>query len=299
MHYGSACPNSPRSNIFETRWNPGLKHKIDKVAIHDKKRLFRGIDAKEFSRALIGATLERSEARGKQMLFIAKKPGAKVAAWMGIHLGMTGELRAEKPDYSPAKHDHLVLFQKKHALVFEDARMFGRVLFAEGEDEPEWWATLPPDLLSAAFTIQELEKFLKRRARAPIKAVLLMQERFPGIGNWMADEISLARRHPSEPTRRLHQRGKSEGALALHPLGLPRGDADHRQEVGATCPTRGSSTIAGKRAVRVRAPASSSSTPPSAAARRVGRRRGRSSDKLRTQNVELGTAEFGTTRSNF
>ncbi|HEY0943973.1 MAG TPA: hypothetical protein VGD81_01860, partial [Opitutaceae bacterium] len=26
-------------------------------------------------------------------------------------------------------------------------------------------------------------------ARAPIKAVLLMQERFPGVGNWMADEI--------------------------------------------------------------------------------------------------------------
>jgi formamidopyrimidine-DNA glycosylase len=30
---------------------------------------------------------------------------------------------------------------------------------------------------------------LQRRARAPLKAVLLMQEYFPGIGNWMADEI--------------------------------------------------------------------------------------------------------------
>ena len=50
-------------------------------------------------------------------------------------------------------------------------------------------AKLPPDLLSDAFTVKELEIFLKRRARAPMKAVLLMQERFPGIGNWMADEI--------------------------------------------------------------------------------------------------------------
>jgi formamidopyrimidine-DNA glycosylase len=31
--------------------------------------------------------------------------------------------------------------------------------------------------------------FLRRHARAPIKAVLLLQSGFPGIGNWMADEI--------------------------------------------------------------------------------------------------------------
>ena len=36
---------------------------------------------------------------------------------------------------------------------------------------------------------EKVADFLQRRARAPIKAVLLMQERFPGIGNWMADEI--------------------------------------------------------------------------------------------------------------
>jgi formamidopyrimidine-DNA glycosylase len=42
--------------------------------------------------------------------------------------------------------------------------------------------------------------FLRRRARAPIKGVLLMQERFPGIGNWMADEILWrAAIHPKRP----------------------------------------------------------------------------------------------------
>jgi formamidopyrimidine-DNA glycosylase len=193
-------PELAEVEYIRTRWNPGLKHRIEKVALHETKRIFRGIDAKEFVRALTDATLERSEARGKQMLFVAKRPGVKTRAWLGLHLGMTGELRVEKPDFSPAKHDHLVFFQDQRALVFEDPRMFGRVLFAEGEDEPKWWAKLPPDLLSAAFTVPELQKFLKRRARAPIKAVLLMQERFPGIGNWMADEILWrAGIHPAQP----------------------------------------------------------------------------------------------------
>ena len=36
--------------------------------------------------------------------------------------------------------------------------------------------------------------------RAPLKAVLLQQERFPGIGNWMADEVLWrAGLHPARP----------------------------------------------------------------------------------------------------
>ena len=30
---------------------------------------------------------------------------------------------------------------------------------------------------------------MKRRAKLAVKAALLLQERFPGVGNWMADEI--------------------------------------------------------------------------------------------------------------
>ena len=111
-------------------------------------------------KALTGATLEHSESRGKQMLFVAKKGAGKSRSWIGVHLGMTGELRLEKPEYAAAKHDHLVLRQAKQALVFEDPRMFGRILYDEGVDAPKWWAKLPPDLLSAAFTLKELEVFL-------------------------------------------------------------------------------------------------------------------------------------------
>ena len=49
-----------------------------------------------------------------------------------------------------------------------------------------------------------MSEFLRRHGRAPIKAVLLAQEGFPGIGNWMADEILWrAALHPATPAGHL------------------------------------------------------------------------------------------------
>jgi formamidopyrimidine-DNA glycosylase len=42
---------------------------------------------------------------------------------------------------------------------------------------------------NSGFTKAALAAFLKRRARSPLKAVVLDQEMFPGVGNWMADEV--------------------------------------------------------------------------------------------------------------
>jgi formamidopyrimidine-DNA glycosylase len=73
--------------------------------------------------------------------------------------------------------------------VFNDPRMFGRIEFHVGKEPPHWWSKIAPAILSRQFTVPAVADFLKRRRRAPIKAVLLMQEQFPGVGNWMADEI--------------------------------------------------------------------------------------------------------------
>jgi formamidopyrimidine-DNA glycosylase len=258
-------PELAEVDYFRKQWNPGLKERIDAVAIHAKKRIFRGIETAKMIRALTGATLERSESRGKQMLFVAVKRGAKSHAWLGIHLGMTGKLRVEKPDFSPTKHDHLVLRQAKRSLIFQDARLFGRVLFAEGADAPKWWAKLPPDLLSAKFTLKNLEIFLKRRARAPIKAVLLMQERFPGIGNWMADEILWrAAIHPKQAAgsldalraKALYREIRWVCREAMRIIGKKWDDPpdswlfNHRWQKGGTCPRTGAklqhATIGGR-----------------------------------------------------
>lgn len=176
-------PELAEVEYFRKQWDPGLGKIVQRVAWHPKARIFRGIDPVAFEKSLTGAKLRSSVAHGKQMLFRFDR------ASLGIHLGMTGKMQMAPPDFSPGKHDHLVLLQKQRALVFSDFRLFGRVLFHEGAEEPAWWTERPPDILSPEFTKSAVAAFLARRKGVPIKAALLMQEQFPGIGNWMADEI--------------------------------------------------------------------------------------------------------------
>ncbi len=177
-------PELAEVEFFRRRWQEAAPGKIARVAAHGRARVLRGVPPGALGRALIGQRLRSSEAAAKQMLF---RFGSR--AWLGVHLGMSGELRVEPADYAPGRHDHLVLFTARRALVYSDPRMFGRIRLHLGPEPPAWWTRIAPPVLSAAFTPEAVAAFLARRARAPIKAVLLMQERFPGIGNWMADEV--------------------------------------------------------------------------------------------------------------
>jgi formamidopyrimidine-DNA glycosylase len=179
-------PELAEVEFFRKRWAlAATGKKITAVSLHETARIFRGVDTAALQRALAGATLLSSEAAAKQMLFRFTRD-----AWLGIHLGMSGDLLVEPAaGYAPRKHDHLVLRTRENALVFSDPRMFGRVLFHRGKNPPAWWTKIATPILSKAFTVAVVAAFLRRRSRAPIKAVLLMQERFPGVGNWMADEI--------------------------------------------------------------------------------------------------------------
>jgi formamidopyrimidine-DNA glycosylase len=177
-------PELAEVEFFRKRWSAGHGARVLAVRLHEGKKIFRGTSTAALKRKLTGARLIGSETAAKQMLFRFSGDN-----WLGIHLGMSGELRVEPPGYVPTKHDHFVLVQKKRQLVFNDPRMFGRVLFATGPRPPAWWTRIAPAILSKQFTFEAVAAFLRRRGRAPIKAVLLMQERFPGIGNWMADEI--------------------------------------------------------------------------------------------------------------
>lgn len=176
-------PELAEVEYYRKKWDPGLGRKIGAVQLHAQKRIFRGSDTSALRRGLTNARLTSSSAHGKQMLF--RFSGGN---WLGIHLGMSGTLRTEAARFRPEKHDHLVLQQAKHALVFRDPRQFGRVRFHHGKEEPDWWGKTPA-IAAKEFNAKYLADFLKRHARAPIKAVILRQDGFPGIGNWMADEI--------------------------------------------------------------------------------------------------------------
>ncbi len=246
-------PELAEVDYFRKRWNPGLGHKIEHVLLHAKAGIFKTSDPALLVRHLTGATLLSSEAAAKQMLFRASGD-----VWLGIHLGMTGELSVQPADYTPQKRDHFVLVQEKHSLVFADFRMFGRVQFHVSPTAPDWWTNIAPAVLSAEFTLGAVTAFLRRRARTPIKAVLLMQERFPGIGNWMADEILWrAALHPkrlagsltSAEIKSLHRETRWVADHALKIIGAAKTPElvdppstwlfRHRWENGGKCPKTG------------------------------------------------------------
>jgi formamidopyrimidine-DNA glycosylase len=250
-------PELAEVEFYRRRWSAGRGAKVTRVHLHPRARVFRGGEPARIAAALHGATLLGSASAAKQMLF--RFVGGH---WLGVHLGMSGELRVEPPDFHPGRHDHLVLFQPRRALVFTDPRMFGRIRLDTGVAPPAWWTEIAPPILSAAFTVDAVSRFLDRRQRAPIKAVLLMQERFPGVGNWMADEILWrAAIHPRTPAgslspaqrRRLRRECRTVCRLALEKIAgrggrLPR-DLNvniprtwlfwHRWEPGGICPRTG------------------------------------------------------------
>ena len=106
-------PELAEVEFLRRRWDVGVGQNILDVALHSEKRIFRGNDLAALRRVLPGAKLIGSEARGKQMLFRFNRD-----AWLGVHLGMTGELRHEPRDFPPGRHDHLVLRQARQALVY-------------------------------------------------------------------------------------------------------------------------------------------------------------------------------------
>jgi formamidopyrimidine-DNA glycosylase len=242
-------PELAEVEYYRKRWDPALNQKIERVVLRAGSRLLRGVDTESLTQRLTGATFLSSEAAAKQMLFRFSGD-----AWLGIHLGMTGELKLPAPEYLPEKHAHLVLYTAKHALVFLDFRQFGRIQFHVGKEAPEWWAFIAPAIASSAFSIDAVTEFLQRRKKAPIKAVLLMQERFPGIGNWMADEILWrAEIHPkraagsltTDEVKALHRETKWVAREALRLVGndleaLPKTWLfSHRWEDGGRCPKTG------------------------------------------------------------
>ena len=198
-------PELAEVEFFRRRWDVGIGAKILRVHLNAKKRVLRGVDAPGLDRAIVGAKFVGSEGHGKQMLFRFSGD-----VWLGVHLGMTGKLSVESADFSPGKHDHLVLFQKERALVFYDPRQFGRIQFHVGKAPPGWWNDLPPQPQEAGFKSAFVEEFFARRKKVPIKAALLMQEAFAGIGNWMADEILWRAR--VNPTRRVETLSETEVA---------------------------------------------------------------------------------------
>ena len=228
------------------RWNPGIGKVVKEVYANPYSRVYRDLSRECVVSELTKAKLISSATHGKQMLF--KLSGHR---WLGIHLGMTGSLQIEGSNYQSHKHDALILFQSKQALIFRDPRQFGRLRMHIGKNAPPWWSELPVSMLDQRFKPSVLSSALSRHGKRPVKALLLDQRYFQGMGNWMADEV-LWHAH-IHPARKCAEISSAEGKKlftkikfvvkgAMHSVGKHGGDPPKgwlfhvRWKNGGICP---------------------------------------------------------------
>lgn len=188
-------PELAEVELARRQWSPFHGNRIVGLETHPAARIYRDCPAPAL-RVLEGLSLQTSRSHGKRMLFTFAPE-----LHLEIHLGMSGKLLVGRPDHALHKHDHLVLRTQQASLVFNDYRMFGRVML---HDRADPWADLPPQPQDSRFSLARVRKLLARYPNKPLKALLLDQNTCPGIGNWMADEICWRLGlHPGVPVSRV------------------------------------------------------------------------------------------------
>ena len=171
-------------------WQIGTGEAICKVEGHPKTRIYRDCSLASLKVYLKDKNLLSSHTHGKRMFYkFGVTTGSKYSAvrWLELHLGMAGRLSRGAPSEGSHKHDHFVLKTKNWRLNFNDYRQFGRVYLHPKGVDPR--AALPIEILAPKFTSAHVDTICEKRAKRSLKGVLLDQLYFPGVGNWMADEI--------------------------------------------------------------------------------------------------------------
>jgi formamidopyrimidine-DNA glycosylase len=167
-------------------------------AVHDPV-LFRGITGRRLAEALVGRRVKAVGRRGKHLWFeLDRRP------WPSFHFGMTGSFAVyDEPAARPRFWRLEVVFAGGVRIAFSDPRRFGRIRLQRDPAREPPISRLGADPLLEPPTRRTLEEVLARR-RAPLKAVLLDQTVFAGVGNWVADEILYqARLSPVRPASSL------------------------------------------------------------------------------------------------
>lgn len=163
----------------------------------------------QVQKSLVGRKISNVHRKGKQ-LWIEFSGGDLVAMF---HFGMTGSIlmqghdiplyfRSNSNDFKewpPKFTKFMVEFSDGTNLAFRDPRRLGRIKIVQPEECQQVLRKLAIDPTTMQIPNPTMIRKQLRGLTAPIKAVLLDQERiFCGIGNYLADEILYqARIHPS------------------------------------------------------------------------------------------------------
>jgi formamidopyrimidine-DNA glycosylase len=192
-------PELPEVETVRVGLEPKLVgRRLERVEIFDP-RLTRPYDQREVAAELEGERVAAVGRRGKYLIVRFESGRALV-----IHLRMTGTLLHAggglgADDEDPYRRA-VVRLDDGSDIAYRDVRRFGTWLLLEpGELEPYVDARVGAELLETRAAPDKLTARLANRT-APIKALLLDQRLFAGVGNIYADEgLWWARIHPLRP----------------------------------------------------------------------------------------------------
>ena len=157
--------------------------RIEAVATVDDPIVYTGVTPQRLAAAVRGRRVQAVGRKGKHLwLELDRRP------WPAFHFGMSGSFRAYMEDGERPRYWKLELRAEDGArLALRDPRRLGRIrLLSDPVGEPPI-SLLGFDVLDEMPASRDLRTLLARR-KAPIKAVLLDQGLFAGVGNWIADE---------------------------------------------------------------------------------------------------------------
>ena len=160
------------------------RHRIEAVQTMPDAIVYAGVTPRALARALRGRRVLRVGRKGKHLwLELDRRP------WPVFHFGMTGGFHVYAREEDRPRFWKLeMLLSTGRRLAFADARRFGRIRLQRHPEKEPPIAALGFDALQGVPPASELGLLLARR-QAPIKAVLLDQSVFAGVGNWLADEV--------------------------------------------------------------------------------------------------------------
>jgi formamidopyrimidine-DNA glycosylase len=158
--------------------------RLTEVSARDDRIVFAGLTPQRVVAALRGRRVRGVGRKGKHFwLELDRRP------WPSFHFGMSGWLEAYRDPAQRPSHWRLEMVTAEGwRVAYADVRRFGRVRLQQDPPHEPPVSLLGFDPLLGLPAAPQLRVLLARRA-APIKAVLLDQSLFAGVGNWIADEV--------------------------------------------------------------------------------------------------------------
>lgn len=168
-----------------------------------------GAKFEDFKKQIINQKILKVERRGK-FITLAFTDNY----FLLIHLRMTGRLSIVPKNAERGGHEHICLeLDGKEELRFHDTRKFGRWYWTKDPDK--YLGNLGPEPLEEGFTVDELAKMIKKKARQ-IKPLLLDQSFIAGLGNIYVDEaLWEAKIHPQTSSQKISKKQLEALVMAI------------------------------------------------------------------------------------